>query len=141
MLLTGGCLCGRVAYEIQGPLGPIGHCHCTTCRKAHAAAFATTARVDRSNFRWVRGEDHVASFESTPGKRRFFCPSCGSHLVAAWDHAPNVILRVGSLDSDPGSRPVVHIWTSLKASWFEITDALPRLPEGRPAPAREPRPG
>jgi len=139
-MLSGGCLCGRVAYEIEGPLGPMGHCHCRTCRKAHAAAFATTAPVDRSNFRWVRGEDHVASFESTPGKRRFFCPSCGSHLVAAWDRAPNVILRVGSLDSDPGGRPVVHIWTSLKAGWFEITDSLPQLPEGR-AVSREPRPG
>jgi hypothetical protein len=132
-MLSGGCLCGAVRYEVRGPLGPIGHCHCRTCRRAHAAAFATTARVARSDFRWVAGAEVVAGFESSPGKRRFFCPRCGSHLMAAWEGAPSVILRVGSLDDDPGARPVVHIWTSQRAPWFEITDALPALPEAAPS--------
>jgi hypothetical protein len=95
-MLSGSCLCGAVRYEIAGELGPIGHCHCRTCRKAHAAAFATTARADRAAFRWSAGEDLVTSFESTPGKRRFFCPRCGAHLIAAWDGAPAVIVRIGS---------------------------------------------
>jgi hypothetical protein len=140
-MLSGSCLCGDVAYEIDGALGPLGHCHCRTCRKAHSAAFATTARVERPRFRWTRGEGSVASFESTPGKRRFFCPRCGSQLMAAWDGAPYVILRVGSLDSDPVGRPAVHIWTSEKAPWHEITDGLPQLAEGLPGapqPASEP---
>jgi hypothetical protein len=136
-MLSGSCLCGDIRYEIDGALGPSGHGHCRTCRKAHAAAFATTARVERSHFRWTRGADRVASFESTPGKERFFCPRCGSHLVAAWKDRPTVIVRLGSLDSDPGARAVVHIWTSHQAPWYEIGDALPRLPEGPPAPATE----
>jgi hypothetical protein len=49
--------------------------------------------------------------------------------VAAWEGAPHVILRVGSLDSDPRGRPVVHIWTSQKAPWHEITDGLPQFAE------------
>jgi hypothetical protein len=128
-VLLGSCLCGDVRYEIDGELGPIGHCHCRTCRKAHAAAFNTTAWVDRARFRWSAGADRVASFESTPGKRRFFCPRCGSHLMAAWTDAPHVIVRVGSLDSDPGGRPLVHIWTSQKAPWHEISDGLPAFAE------------
>jgi hypothetical protein len=133
-MLSGSCLCGSVTYEISGELGPIGNCHCRTCRKAHSAAFATTAGVLREAFRWTKGDDVVASFESTPGKKRFFCPRCGSHLVAAWNDAPHVIVRIGSLDTDPGRGPVVHIWTSQKAPWHEIKDAIPQLPEGRPAP-------
>jgi hypothetical protein len=132
MKLEGSCLCGDVRYEIDGALGPIGHCHCRTCRKAHAAAFATTARVERERFRWVAGEERLGSFESSPGKRRFFCPRCGSHLIAAWDARPTLIVRVGSLDSDPGARPVVHIWTSLRAPWYEIRDGLPQFAESAP---------
>jgi hypothetical protein len=139
--LAGGCLCGAVRYAVESPLGPMGHCHCRTCRKAHAAAFATTARAAREAFRWVAGEDVVASFESTPGKKRYFCPRCGSHLVAAWDDAPHVIVRIGSLDDDPGGRPVVHIWTSQTAPWHTITDGLPQLAEGAPTPAAEAGPG
>ena len=136
-MLTGSCLCGDIRYEVDGELGPIGHCHCRTCQKSHAAPFATTARVDRDKFRWTRGADRVANFESTPatesspGKKRFFCARCGAHLMAAWDNAPFVIVRVGSIDGDLGAKPLIHIWTSHKAPWFEITDGLPQYAEGK----------
>jgi hypothetical protein len=138
-MLSGSCLCGSIRYAIDAPLGPIGHCHCRTCRKTHAAAFATTARVPRNAFHYVSGAGLVTSFESTPGKRRFFCPRCGSHLVAAWDDQSEVIVRVGSLDDDPGTRPAVHVWTSERAPWHTITDDLPQLEEGRPSTSNTPR--
>lgn len=130
--LEGGCLCGAVRYAVNPPLGPMGHCHCRTCRKAHGAAFATTARAPRAAFRWTAGEAVVAHFESSPGKKRFFCPRCGSPLVAAWDDQASVIVRVGSLDDDPGSRPLAHVWTAEKAPWYEIGDDLPSFAEGAP---------
>jgi hypothetical protein len=43
-----------------------------------------------------------------------------------------VILRPGTLDSDPSLRPDVHIWTKAKVPWHEIRDDLPQLPEGFP---------
>lgn len=135
-MLSGSCLCGAVRYAVDGALGPIGHCHCRTCRKAHAAAFATTARAARGDFRWTAGADVVAAFESTPGKRRWFCPRCGSHLMAAWDGEDSVIVRVGSLDDDPGSRPLAHIWTAQRAPWFEIADSLAQFAEAPPARGR-----
>ena len=117
--MKGSCLCRTVVYEADCLSGPIGHCHCSTCRKAHAAAFASTARVDRSSFRWLSGEDSIGSFESSPGKLRHFCKSCGTHLVAEWKSQSQVILRVATLDEDPGSRPVAHIWVSHQVPWLE----------------------
>jgi len=32
--LTGQCLCGAIAYEINGELGPIVNCHRSMCRAA-----------------------------------------------------------------------------------------------------------
>jgi hypothetical protein len=129
-MLTGSCLCGAIAYEAAAFVSPIGHCHCRTCRKAHSAAFSTTARVARDGFRWIRGADRLRHYESSPGKLRHFCSLCGSQLMAEWVRSPTVILRLGCLDSEIEERPIVHVWTSQKAPWFEIGDELPQLPAG-----------
>lgn len=69
---------------------------CRTCQKAHAAPFATTAGVLRTHFRWLQGEEKLSPFESSPGKLRYFCSVCGSHLVAERLSQPNVIVRVAT---------------------------------------------
>src|SRR5262249_59960927 len=81
-MLAGSCLCGAVAYEVDAPLEGIAHCHCRTCRKTHASAFSSVTAVPREKFRWTRGQDLLAAFESSPGKFRRFCSRCGSHVLA-----------------------------------------------------------
>ncbi len=130
--IRGSCLCGAIRYEAGPATGPMGHCHCETCRKAHGAAFSTTLRVPRASFRWLSGEEQLRSFESSPGKQRRFCGRCGSHLVAGWEDQDQLILRAGCIDGDPGARPAVHIWTSHKAAWYDIDAELPALAEGAP---------
>ena len=137
--ISGSCLCGAVRYASGPPTGPMGHCHCETCRKAHAAAFSTTLRVAREGFRWLAGEELLRHYESSPGKTRSFCGRCGSHLLAARAGQDELILRAGCIDGDPGVRPVAHIWTSEQAPWYEIDAGLPQLPEG--APAKKPASG
>lgn len=56
-MLTGSCLCGAVAYEVEAELSAIAHCHCETCRKAHGAAFSSIGAVPKAAFRWTRGQD------------------------------------------------------------------------------------
>ena len=130
--LKGSCLCGAIEYEIDRLDTPIGHCHCRTCRKAHAAAFASTARVKREHFRWLRGVEKLKAFASSPGKLRHFCSLCGSHLMAEWPAQSHVILRVATLDDDPGSRPVIHIWRSHDVPWLQDGAAVPSYPEWPP---------
>jgi hypothetical protein len=48
------------------------------------------------------------------------------------DDGTHVIIPAGALDGDPGVRPVVHIHTASKASWYEITDELPQFAEFPP---------
>ena len=47
-----------------------------------AAAFATIAGVKREHFRWTKGEDRLTTYASSPGKIRWFCSTCGAHLIA-----------------------------------------------------------
>ncbi len=132
--ITGGCFCKAVHYEADGLASPVGYCHCETCRRTHSAPFIATALTPHDGFRWTKGEDVVASIESSPGKHRYFCPKCGSHMVAILPAEQRTILRVSSLDDGLPTKPVVHIWQSDKADWFDLDEAaaLPRLPEGVP---------
>lgn len=129
MAIGGSCLCRAVQYEIDELASPIGFCHCLTCQKAHAAAAAPTARVRRDHFRWLSGSELVSAYESSPGKVRSFCGRCGSHIVAEKDGQDELVLRVATLDADPGARPAVHIWISHEVPWLVGVD-LPKLPEG-----------
>lgn len=117
-MLSGSCLCGAVTYAVEQLDMPIGHCHCLTCQKAHSAAFASTAGVMREHFRWTRGEDRLSRYESSPGKLRCFCSVCGSQLIAERPAQAHVIVRIATLDQDPGVRPARHIWVSHDRPWL-----------------------
>ena len=129
--MKGSCLCGAIAYEIDSLDKPIGLCHCTTCRKAHAAPFNATAGVLREHFRWLQGEEKLSAYESSPGKRRHFCSVCGSQLVAEREGQPYLVLRVATLDEDPDMKPAYHIWTAHNVPWLDYTQA-PVYPEWQP---------
>jgi ADP-ribosyl-[dinitrogen reductase] hydrolase len=132
MSLEGSCLCRSVRYEVDRLDMPIGHCHCSTCRKAHASAFTTTAGVLREHFRWTAGENKLRAYESSPGKLRHFCSECGTHLVADRPAQPHVILRVATLDDNPGATPTMHIWTSHAVQWLVDEGEVPRYLEWQP---------
>lgn len=134
----GRCLCGGVAYRIHGEVGPIDLCHCSYCRRASGTAFASNATIRRADFELRSGETLLREHESSPGKYRSFCSRCGSPLYARHRALPEVLrIRVGTLDSDPGSRPSGHYDVESKAPWFTIADGLPQFDEkGRPAEGR-----
>ncbi|MCR9278321.1 MAG: GFA family protein [Pseudomonadaceae bacterium] len=131
-MFEGSCLCGQVKYEVDCEPQPMGHCHCHTCRKAHSAAFSTVMSVPRAVFSWRQGEDQLSSYESSPGKKRFFCSGCGSQLIASREATDYVLIRVGSIDSVIKQRPKVHFWCSDGASWYDPEEELPILPKGVP---------
>lgn len=127
-MICGSCLCGDVQYEISGEVGGISHCHCNTCRKAHGSAFSSVAAVSDGGFT-ILNRASLASFESSPGKKRFFCAGCGTHIYAKRDGSGHVILRLGSLDDDPKTTEINHIWVSQKALWYSLGQVLPEYEE------------
>lgn len=131
--MLGSCLCGQVGYAVLQLDSPIGHCSCRTCRKAHAAAFNSYASVRLEHFQWLRGKELLKSFESSPGKRRVFCGNCGTQLVAmdARD-SESVVLRVATLDEDPGQTPQEHIWASHEVPWLAYGPMVHAYPERAP---------
>jgi hypothetical protein len=126
-MIRGSCLCGQITYELGGSAQLINHCHCSMCRKVHGAAFGSFLHADASGFRWVTGADLLQRYQSSAGSFRAFCQVCGSNMPVLEDNDTHVIIPAGTLDDDPGVRPVVHIFTGSKAPWYKIADALPRF--------------
>lgn len=130
--MKGSCLCGAIEYEIDQLDMPISHCHCRTCRKAHAAAFASNGGVMREHFRWVKGKEKLAAFESSPGKLRHFCSVCGSHLMAERLAQPHVVVRVATLDEDPGANLLCTSGVHMTFRGYRTTRTFCSIKNGNP---------
>jgi hypothetical protein len=97
------------------------------CRKLHASAFRTRARVRAADWKTLTGQDLIRFYESSPGEHKGFCSVCGSSLYTKFDADPDTYgFPLGTLDTDPGVRPGRHVFVDSRAPWFEITDDLPR---------------
>ncbi len=136
-MIDGSCLCGTVCWRCEAGIEELGHCHCSMCRKAHGAPFATYGNASAADFDWLAGEESVAHHASSPQLSRSFCKQCGS-VVPFADRRGVVNVPAGCLDTDPGIRPSAHIFVASKAPWHEISDDLPRFdayPPGTDLPA------
>lgn len=124
--MQGRCLCGDVAWEVEGEGELVHHCHCGMCRKVHGTPYATAGGFPEASFRFVRGEAGLRHYESSRGNRRSFCGRCGSAVPGEATQGL-VFVSLGGLEGDPGGRPLAHIFVASKAPWHDIQDDLPRF--------------
>lgn len=125
-MVRSSCLCGEVAWEAEGPLSLMHHCHCARCRKFHGVGFATYLMAPAASVRFTRGQGGIARYESSPGFSRAFCGRCGA-VVPGDPYEDRLFLPAGPLDDDPGLRPEAHIFAASKAPWVELRDGLPQF--------------
>jgi len=81
-------------------------------------------------FDGFRGDELLRSYQSSPGKFRRFCSRCGSRIMAERMNEPNVLLRLGCLDTPIPDRAKAHIWRSDGATWFDPKDVAPEFAAG-----------
>ncbi len=125
-MVQGSCLCGTIRYAVDGPFDMVAHCHCSMCRKAHGAAFATFACAPLGGFRWLSGEAAIETYQSSPNGKRLFCRCCGSPLPGPWPEMQQVFCLPGAFEGDVDVRPTCHLFVGSKAPWHIITDELPQ---------------
>ena len=125
---TGSCLCGSVRYVLTGNLGIFQYCHCSRCRKFTGGAFAANLLVAPEDFRWLEGE-HLVGVYALPEAKHFgtaFCRSCGSSMPWLAQTGKAVVVPAGSLDEDPGIRPIQNIYCGSRACWYVEPSELPQ---------------
>lgn len=128
--VNGSCLCGGVRFKLTEPFRRANHCHCSRCRKHSGTSGLTQGRVPREGFRLLQGEELIRAFRPDAGMAKVFCSACGSSLFGGtWPDGPEVSVRFGALDGDPGIRPQYHSHTASAAPWDALPDdSLPRHP-------------
>lgn len=122
----GSCLCGGVAYEVNGPLRDVIACHCSKCRKTSGHFVAATA-CDDSNLKFTK-LDTIAWYRSSDNAERGFCNRCGSTMFWRRDGNPVTSIMTGTIDGPTGLKISHHINCATKGDYYEITDDLPQQP-------------
>ena len=122
-MATGECNCGAVQFEIDADLADVFVCHCSICRRSTGSNGIAVVLVRRDQFRWVRGEEHIAMWKKPNTKwETWFCRVCGSPVPGDND-ATKMFVPAGTLtEGGDALRVAHHVWVGSKAVWDEIGD-------------------
>ncbi|WP_282152990.1 GFA family protein [Ruegeria atlantica] len=121
---TGSCLCGAVAFTIDGELSPPSACHCGQCRKQSGHVWSSTwTHQDNLSF---TASDTPTWFRASDTARRGFCRSCGSFLFWQHNDEDTISISMGAFDTPTGLQLARHIFVADKGDYYDITDDLPQ---------------
>ncbi|EKN01047.1 MULTISPECIES: GFA family protein [unclassified Acidocella] len=130
-LLTGGCLCGAVAYRLEHLPGDVADiCFCRECRKASGAAGLPWVQVPPARFAVTKGT--ARGFAFSKAATRWFCGDCGTPLYMTDPEGRSVGVTLGSLDEPEAIRPTTQGWVCERVSWQGLDAGLPAFEKSPP---------
>lgn len=135
-MITGGCQCGEVRYELRAAPVEVYVCHCRECQKQAASAFGISVIVRSGDLKLTAGTPRQWSRAATVQGRMAcsFCPTCGTRLFHG-DPAADAMVSVkgGSLDTPPDLTGSKHIWVRSKLRGVVVPEGAETWPEEPPA--------
>ncbi len=113
----GGCLCGHIRFEAEGPPLRPHTCSCTICQRHSGALTVHWVEFPADKVRW---STKPCLWRSSDYSSRSFCPKCGSTLGAI-DDKPLVALVLGSFDSANRKElaPMNHSSAAKRPKWMK----------------------
>ena len=126
-LVTGGCMCGNVRYEITDkPLGSM-LCHCRMCQRFSGAPILGGTTLLTEALRFTKGQPQY--YQSSNIAERGFCENCGGPLtyrglIGRWTQW--IMVWTASLDEPEKFPPTYHMGIESTMPWLNIHDDLPR---------------
>lgn len=123
--LAGGCICGKLRYEVRDLPLAVLMCHCRNCQQRTGSAFSLSMLTYRKDFQVTAGESLSRDLPGGSGAlhRQHICPECFTRTHTEMLAHPDIInVRPGTLDEPEIARPVAQLWTSLAQSWAVAPD-------------------
>ncbi|EOH1637483.1 GFA family protein [Enterococcus faecalis] len=98
-MIRGNCLCKGIEFDINFLEGPLIHCHCNFCRRTHSSAFSSNMTCNTENFILLKGDEYIRYYESSIGKKRYFCSQCGTSLWHTKEAMPDrMTIKMGTIE-------------------------------------------
>ena len=132
-VLTGGCRCGGVRFEISEVLDA-GYCHCSQCRRRSGAPVFAFVSVKDADFVLLQGE--MVSEPSETAGERYYCDKCRAEITLRYENPEFGVIQalgLGLLDRPALVQPVFHQFYTDRLDWLNIEDDLPAFPVTRSA--------
>jgi hypothetical protein len=133
ILLEGGCTCGEIRYRLASKPMFVHCCHCRWCQRETGASFALNALIEADRVMLLKGspENIFTPSESGKGQKISRCPTCEVALWSRYAGSGDSILfvRVGTLDVPDQLPPDIHIYTSSKQPWIQLSEDVPVVDE------------
>ncbi|MBN9409533.1 MAG: GFA family protein [Burkholderiales bacterium] len=126
-VLTGGCHCGAIRYEVSGQPVYTALCHCTDCRRSAGAPMVAWGAYPEGSFALLRGEPRT--FNSSGTSYRSFCADCGSGLYFRNEQVlPGLVdIQIATLDDPDRLPPQIHVQTAERLHWIAHGGELPEF--------------
>jgi hypothetical protein len=135
-ILTGGCACGRIRYELaEDPIFQL-LCYCADCQKASGSAFAEVLLVaaDRLTLTGAEPKYHSVKADSGRTMNRGFCEHCGSPILIRRQETPQIaFVQAGSLDEPQSFRPAAAVFTCRAPASAPPAGNIPAFDKAPPA--------
>ena len=124
-MITGGCECGKVRFEVPSVRDTVTVCHCGQCRRTSGHIWASTkAKFDDVTFTEDEG---LVWFASSAHAKRGFCNQCGSSLFYRQNGEEGLAIAAGCIDDDGDLEIGRHIFVADKGRYYEIGDGAPQI--------------
>ncbi|KAF2796069.1 hypothetical protein K505DRAFT_323589 [Melanomma pulvis-pyrius CBS 109.77] len=142
--LHGQCTCGALTYTMNAKPLIVHCCHCTWCQRETGTAFLLNAMVESTNFTYkytpTPSSTTTTTITATTTAAVLFTPTptasgstqtmarCPACLTVVFSHysgfgSAMTFVKAGTLSegSRQRVRPDLHIFTSTKAEWLDLS--------------------
>ena len=133
-MVTGGCYCGEIRFEVTGPQEAAFQCHCRECQYITGGNANIVVVFAETDFRYTKGvaTTFARSDLETPVTRHF-CSSCGTAIGSQSPSRPNsMIVKVGTLDYPGDYQAKAAIFTCDKQAYHHISSDIPAFDKRPP---------
>ncbi|WP_234493811.1 GFA family protein [Vibrio maritimus] len=127
MVLTGGCQCGKVRYEVKGePMNQM-FCYCSDCQERTGGDKWFGVWYSHDNFKFTGAETKIYTRKGSTGAdvHNHFCPDCGVTVCADITAGNLFTINGPSFDSSAHLAPKMAIFTASAPNWAVLPSDIP----------------